>query len=78
MGTKDIFLLYNFVIQSTFNCCFVKTIRNLRINPHLSLLMITPGIILLAYMILIEDEPGAIPLLMAIIGICWYIVTKRK
>jgi len=56
----------------------MKTMMSRRINHTLSLLMITLGVFLLAYMILIEDEPGAIPLLMIIIGVCWYLVTKRS
>ncbi len=56
----------------------MNSTRTLKINTYLSLLMITLGVIFLAYMILVEDEPGAIPLLMTIIGICWYFLTKWK
>ena len=36
----------------------------------LSLLTVFVGFVLLIYMIAVEDEPGALPLLLLIIGVC--------
>lgn len=36
------------------------------------------GLLLLVYMILVEDEPGAIPLLMVIIGVAWFIINYLR
>ncbi|AKP50564.1 hypothetical protein CA2015_1115 [Cyclobacterium amurskyense] len=44
----------------------------------LSLLTIFLGILLLILMITVEDEPGAIPLLLIIIGTVWYFINKSK
>lgn len=40
----------------------------------LSLLTILLGAVLLVYMIKVEDEPGAVPLILIIIGIVWFFV----
>lgn len=40
----------------------------------LSLLTILLGAVLLIYMIKVEDEPGAVPLILIIFGIVWFFV----
>jgi|TARA_R110002124_G_scaffold277321_9_gene448687 uncharacterized membrane protein len=59
------------------------TIKNkislkLKWGKMLSLLTIFLGILLLILMITVEDEPGAIPLLLIIIGTVWYFINKSK
>jgi hypothetical protein len=48
----------------------------------LSILTILIGVALLIYMIKVEDEPGALPLLLIILGIGWFMAiqfqTKKK
>jgi len=44
----------------------------------LSLLTILLGTVLLVYMIKVEDEPGAIPLILIIVGIVWFVVTRYR
>lgn len=44
----------------------------------LSLLTLSVGVLLLIYMISVEDEPGAIPLLLIIIGTGWYFISRRQ
>lgn len=44
----------------------------------LSLLIFGIGICLLIFMIITEDEPGAIPLLLILIGAGWYLFTRVK
>ncbi|MEX2604185.1 MAG: hypothetical protein WD361_08270 [Gracilimonas sp.] len=44
----------------------------------LSLLTILMGIALMTFMIVVEDEPGAIPLALIIAGTGWYFFTRYK
>lgn len=36
------------------------------------------GLVLLVFMIVIEDEPGAIPLGMILVGSIWFILINKK
>lgn len=36
------------------------------------------GVALLIYMIIVEDEPSPIPLVMIIIGISWFVLASKK
>jgi len=36
------------------------------------------GLLLLVYMIVVEDEPGALPLLIVIIGVAWFIINHLR
>lgn len=50
-----------------------------RKSHHLiPILVATAGVALLAYMILVEDEPGFIPLLLIVLGVGWYIVERVR
>lgn len=44
----------------------------------ISLLVTTAGIALLAYMIIVEDEPGAIPLFLVLTGSGWYLIVRHR
>jgi len=55
-----------------------KQNNKLKLQKIISVLVTLLGIILLIYMITIEDEPGAIPLLMIVTGSGWYFITKSK
>ena len=48
------------------------------VHKLLSTLSIVIGIVLLIYMIYVEDEPGGIPLLLIVFGIAWYLITRRR
>ena len=48
------------------------------IQKIVSILTILLGVILLIYMITVEDEPGALPLLLIIIGTLWYFVISYR
>lgn len=50
--------------------------KKLKIHSLLSLLTIALGGTLLIYMIVVEDEPGAIPLLLIVVGTGWYFFTR--
>lgn len=56
----------------------MKNIKRHKIQKRLSLLILGVGICLLIFMINTEDEPGAIPLLLIIIGAGWYLYTRAK
>lgn len=44
----------------------------------LSLLTVFLGFVLLIYMITVEDEPGALPLLLIITGVVWFIISRNQ
>ena len=44
----------------------------------LSLLTVFLGFVLLIFMITVEDEPGALPLLSIIIGVVWFIISRNQ
>lgn len=43
-----------------------------------SILLTTIGVALLGYMILVEGEPGFIPLLLIVAGVGWYLVARAR
>ncbi len=48
-----------------------KIIKRLKTQRFLAFLILLFGTLLLIYMIKVEDEPGALPLLLIIIGFLW-------
>ena len=52
--------------------------KKLKINLVAPLALTATGLLLLAYMIIVEDEPGAVPLLMIIAGAGWLFVSLKK
>ena len=55
-----------------------NTMKKLRVHAFLSVLILVIGLVLMAYMITVESEPGAIPILLVILGIGWYFVTRFR
>ena len=55
-----------------------KIKQRLKINSTLSGLMIISGTALLIYMIRVEDEPGALPLLLIILGTAWFFIIQNR
>lgn len=53
-------------------------IKTLQIQKALSLLTVAIGIALLGYMVSVEGEPGALPLLMVTAGMVWYFVIRQR
>lgn len=47
-------------------------------HSTLSVMIIAVAIILLIYMIVVESEPGAVPLLLLVLGIGWYLITRAR
>lgn len=52
--------------------------RNRKAHAVLAALTVALGVVLLAYMVVVESEPGAIPLLLIVLGSAWYVVTRRR
>jgi hypothetical protein len=49
--------------------------KKFRSNKLLSLITLSIGVLLMVFMIITEDEPGALPLLLIIIGTGWYFIS---
>ena len=53
-----------------------------KVHQFLSIVMIVAGMALMIFMIHTESEPGAVPLLLVLIGMGWFFITlfgaKRK
>jgi lipoprotein signal peptidase len=52
--------------------------KKLKMQRLLSVLTIGVGVVLLIYMILVENQPGAIPLLLIVFGAGWYFITRHR
>jgi len=50
--------------------------QKLKTHNFISILIIAIGFILLIYMITVEDEPGALPLLLIVVGTVWNVYTR--
>lgn len=55
-----------------------KTLRKLDVHAILSILFIVNGAVMLILMIVIESEPGLIPLLIVVLGIAWNLLTRMR
>jgi hypothetical protein len=58
-----------------------KTHRDaFKIQRYLSSILVSVGLLLLVFMITVESEPGALPLLLFLSGVVWnvYIRLKQK
>ena len=51
---------------------------NLRIHTWLSSALLAVGLLLLGYMVRYEGEPGAIPLLLTLVGGAWLLATRLR
>ena len=56
----------------------MNTLEKLWVHKVLSVLTIAIGLLLMTYMITVESEPGAIPLLLVVVGTGWYFITRRR
>lgn len=52
--------------------------QKFKINRILSGIMILLGTTLMIYMIKVEDEPGALPLLLIILGTAWFFINQYR
>ena len=57
----------------------VQNMANKRkVHTLLSAAITLVGLLLMIYMIVWEDEPGAVPLLLIAVGIGWFVVTRVR
>ena len=49
-----------------------------KMSQMVSLVTVFLGIVLLIYMIMVEDEPGALPLLLIVTGVVWFIISRNQ
>ncbi len=52
--------------------------KTYKIQSLLSVIAIIAGLLLMTYMIVVEDEPGAIPLLIIVLGTLSYVYTRSR
>ncbi len=52
--------------------------KKLKLGKMLSVLTILLGTALMIYMITVENEPGAFPLVLIVIGIVWLIINQYQ
>lgn len=55
-----------------------KSSQKLNYHRIFSILTILLGVVIITYMIKVEDEPGALPVLLIMIGIVWFTVNQIK
>ena len=56
----------------------MNTINRVWLQKVLSTFTISIGLVLLIYMISVESEAGALPLLLIASGMIWYFITKAQ
>lgn len=54
------------------------TQKSFRLQRLLSAIVTLGGVILMVGKIVVDSEPGAIPLLLVVLGIGWYITTRIR
>jgi hypothetical protein len=56
----------------------MNTEHSKKMHKLLSILTTVIGFTLLIFMIVVEDEPGALPLALIAVGTSWYFFTRSK
>jgi uncharacterized membrane protein len=70
-------MLLNFLTQILYKMKN-EISQSLRISRALSVTIIVIGLILLIFMITVEDEPGALPLFLILVGTVWFFVNRGR
>lgn len=52
--------------------------QKLKLGRVFSILTISIGIILMGYMVNVESEPGALPLLLILFGTAWFFINRYQ
>ena len=52
--------------------------HSLKLHARLSLLVLLIGAGLMARQMYADDEPGAIPLLLVLVGVGWFLITRVR
>ena len=56
----------------------MNTLEKLKVHKILSVLTIASGFVLMLGKIYADSEPGAIPILLVVLGIGWYFITRVR
>lgn len=48
------------------------------LHRRLSLILVLVGALLMTYMIAQEGEPGGIPVLLLLVGVAWFLITRAR
>lgn len=56
----------------------MKAIKKLKLQKIISIIIFVIGAMLMIYMIIVESEPGAIPLLLIVVGTGWYFISRSR
>lgn len=56
----------------------MNTTEKLKVQRMLSLLVLAVGLVLMIGKIYADGEPGAIPLLLVVLGTAWYFITRAR
>lgn len=51
--------------------------KNHKTQLQISTVVLILGLVLLVYMVIVESEPGALPLAMVLGGLVWNVVVRR-
>jgi len=52
--------------------------KKLNVHKLLSALVLAIGLVLMTYMIYVESEPGLLPILLVVLGVGWYAITRAR
>jgi hypothetical protein len=52
--------------------------RPLKLHVRLSALLLVLGVLLMARQMYADDEPGAIPLLLVVVAMGWFLITRLR
>jgi hypothetical protein len=56
----------------------MNTRARFRVHRTLSILILAVGLVLMVGKIYADSEPGAIPLLLIVLGSAWYLITRVR
>ena len=56
----------------------MDTLENLKVQKILSALTVAVGFVLMAGKIYADSEPGAIPILLVVLGTGWYLLARAR
>lgn len=52
--------------------------ETLKVHAILSAMVLVMGAVLLVYMVTVESEPGALPLLLVLLSAGWHLITRAR
>ena len=56
----------------------MEKITTLKVHSRIALCVLAAGIGLMGYMVTVEGEPGALPLLLVLAGVAGYVISRYR